>query len=426
MANALTKNISAGLVGNIIEVYDMSIYGYLAPFIALNFFPSNTTSVALMKTFGVFFIGFLARPIGSLMFGHIGDRRGRKLALVFSIVLMALATCFIGLLPTYHQAGEYAAILLIVMRLFQGFSVGGEYLGSSIFLVEHAPKNKRGLFGGLAMMSGNLGMLFAVLVCWLLTLLSTHQQITHAYWRLPFLLAIFGGIAGLWVRLKAFETTVFVENRKRFNSLRAHPLRETLSRHKKALVLIICLTWLGVVATYLTLVYMTTYLVTYLHFTMHEALTINIVSVVWLLAWVPFSGYLSDRYGRKNIMLIGATGLILGILPYYLLMGFSNFALAFVAQLLIMIPLGLYCGVTPTCIVELVPTPVRFSASTLGYNVGAAIFGGTTPLLAIWLVHITGSLMAPGLYLVVVGLLTLLVVYNLVETSQIDLNHSLL
>lgn len=426
MSGSLGKNVSAGLVGNIIEVYDMSIYGYLAPFIAMNFFPLEKTSMALLKTFAVFFIGFLARPLGSLMFGHIGDRRGRKIALIFSIVLMALATCFIGLLPTFTQAGTYAATLLIVMRLFQGFSVGGEYLGSSIFLVEHAPKNQRGLFGGLAMTSGSVGMLFAVLVCWVLTYCMSHYAIQDFGWRIPFLLAAFGGLAGLLVRVRAQETQVFVQSQKHFNSLREHPLKQTFRHHKKALMLIICLTWLGVVATYLTMVYMTTYLTSLLHYRMHTAFTINIISVVWFLMWVPVAGWLSDRWGRKIVMLIGAAGMVVLIIPYYLLQGLDSVTLVFIAQMVIVIPLGLYCGVTPTVIVELVPTPVRFSAATLGYNVGAALFGGTTPLLAMWLVHITGSMLSPGLYLVVVGLLTLLIVYNLIETSRIDLNHSLL
>lgn len=404
----------------------MSIYGYLAPFIAMSFFPLERTSTALIKTFGVFFIGFLARPLGALLFGHIGDRRGRKNALVFSIVLMALATCFIGLLPTYTQAGPYAATLLIVMRLFQGFSVGGEYLGSSIFLVEHAPKGYRGFFGGLAMTSGTIGMVLAVLVCWLLTYYLSHFAIQSYGWRIPFLLAAVGGLIGLIVRLHATETQIFVDNKRKYNRMREHPLLQTFRQHKKALLLIICLTWLGVVATYLVMVYMTTYMTSLLHYHMHTVFTINIISVASLLIWVPVAGWLSDRYGRKKIMLTGAVGLIVLIVPYYLILSYHNSVLALFAQLLLTIPLGLYTGVTPTVIVELVPTAIRFSAATLGYNLGAALFGGTAPLLSMWLIHVTGSLLSPGLYLVITGLVTLLVVFNLIETSKIDLNHALL
>ncbi len=420
MAKALSKVVSAAVVGNIIEVYDMSIYGYLAAYIAINFFPQHNSMVGLVNTFAVFFLGFLARPLGSILFGYIGDRRGRKAALVLSVILMAVATCAIGLLPTYHSMGSTAAVLLIIFRLFQGFSVGGEYLGSSIFLVEHAPEKRRGLFGGFAMLSGNTGMLIAAGAAWLVTYFIPEHAIIDYGWRLPFVGALIGGVVGLWLRTRASETKAFQEV-QRHNTRLSHPLVESFVYFRRALIRIVGLTWLGVVATYLTVVFMPTYMSSVLHYSLHEALTINLVSIVSLLIWIPAAGMLSDRYGRRTMMAIGAVGLMVGILPYYGLLTMGNNWIAFIAQSGIMIPLGIYCGVTPTCIVEMVPPHVRFSATTFGYNMGAAIFGGTTPLIAIWLIHKTGFVLSPGFYLIFCGLFSLAVVYRMDETAKAKL-----
>ncbi|MDF1760193.1 MAG: MFS transporter [Coxiellaceae bacterium] len=417
MAKALSKVVSAAVVGNIIEVYDMSIYGYLAAFIAINFFPQHNTMVGLVNTFAVFFLGFLARPLGSILFGYIGDRRGRKAALVLSVLLMAGATCAMGLLPTYHSIGGTAAILLIILRLLQGFSVGGEYLGSSIFLVEHAPEKRRGLFGGFAMLSGNAGMLVAAATAWAVTYFVPHQAIIDYGWRIPFIGAIIGGAAGLWLRLRASETKAFQEV-QRHNTRLSHPLVESFVYFRRALISIVGLTWLGVVATYLLVVFMPTYMSSVLHYGFHEAITINLLSVVSLLIWIPIAGMLSDRFGRRIMMAIGGLGLMIGIVPYYSLLMMNNYWIALAAQCGIMIPLGVYCGVTPTCIVEMVPPHVRFSATTFAYNIGAAIFGGTTPLIAIWLIHKTGFPLSPGYYLIFCGLFSLAAIYRMDETAK--------
>ncbi|MDF1654806.1 MAG: MFS transporter [Coxiellaceae bacterium] len=417
MAKALSKVVSAAVVGNIIEVYDMSIYGYLAAFIAMNFFPNHNSMVGLVNTFAVFFLGFLARPLGSILFGYIGDRRGRKAALVLSVLLMAAATCAIGLLPTYHSIGPMAAVLLVILRLFQGFSVGGEYLGSSIFLVEHAPEKHRGLFGGFAMLSGNAGMLVAAAAAWTVTYFIPQQEIIKYGWRIPFVAAFIGGGVGLWLRLRASETKAFQEV-QRHNTRLSHPLVESFVYFRRALISIVGLTWLGVVATYLLVVFMPTFMSSVLHYSFHDAITINLVSVISLLIWIPVAGMLSDRFGRRIMMAIGALGLMLGILPYYELLMMNQLWLAYVAQSAIMIPLGIYCGVTPTCMVEMVPPHVRFSATTFAYNIGAAIFGGTTPLIAIWLIHKTALPLSPGYYLIFCGLFSLVAIYHMDETAK--------
>lgn len=416
MASSLSRIVSAAMVGNIIEIYDLSIYGFMAPYIAINYFPHLLPGEALFNTFAIFFIGFLARPLGSLIFGYIGDRRGRKAALVISIVLMAAATCMIGMLPTFRMLGPFAAVLLVVMRLFQGFSVGGEYLGSSIFLVEHAPDAKRGLYGGFAMLSGNFGLLIAVAATWVVSYILPHTALQRYGWRLPFLLAIVGGIIGLWMRLRASETRAFQEVQRHITRF-SHPLIESFVFFRRALLSIVGLTWLGVVSTYLIMVFMPTYLRTFYHYHLHQALAINLVALVWFLLWIPLSGWLSDRYGRRIIMSVGALGLMLGILPYYWCLSLHSIPLALLAQCLIVIPLGIYCGVTPTCMVEMVPPHVRFSASTFGYNVGAALFGGTTPLIALWLIHKTHSLISPGWYVIACGLCALWVIYCMEETA---------
>ncbi len=420
MASAVSRVVSAAMIGNAIEVYDLSVYGYLAAFIAVNFFPNHNASAALFNTFAIFFLGFLARPLGSIMFGYIGDRRGRKAALVVSVLLMAAATCAMGLLPTYHALGAMAAVLLVIMRLFQGFSVGGEYLGSSIFLVEHAPANRRGLFGGFAMLSGNIGMFLAAGAAWLVSSCLSHHDMQHFGWRIPFLMAVIGGVVGFWLRLRASETRAFQEVQRHITRL-SHPLKDSFIFFRRALLSIVAVTWLGVVATYLITVFMPIYMTHFLHYSMHQALSINFGALVWFLFWIPVSGMLSDRFGRRVIMAVGAAGLMVAILPYYWVLSLGNVWLSFFAQCLMMVPLGIYCGVTPTCIVEMVPPHVRFSATTFGYNIGAALFGGTTPLLAMWLIHLTGYLASPGWYLIICGLFAGFVIYNIDETAKAKL-----
>lgn len=413
-------SLKPSLVGNLMEVYDMSIYGYLAPFIALNFFPHDNPTTAMIQTFTVFFIGFLARPLGAILFGHIGDAYGRKNALIVSIILIALATTLMGILPTHHSVGAWAAYFLIVCRVFQGFSVGGEYLGSNIYYVEHVADKKRGFSSGLIQNSGIAGTLTAAFTCWLVTLLASHSQITAYAWRIPFLIAIVGGGVGLYIRWRAQEPKIFTEQRAQMPD-NYKPFIETMKHQKRNLLLILGLIWLGLVSSYLGVVYMTTYMKVVLHYSLHTALTINTLSVISLLFWMPFAGYLSDKFGRKRIMALGAIGMFVFVVPYYALLGTHNFTIALLAQLAFLAPLALYNSVAVTVIIEMIPTHVRFSTTNIGYNLGAAIFGGSTPLIASWLVHLTHDQYAPAYYLMAVCVLTMGVLFFVVETSKTSL-----
>jgi len=402
----------------------MSIYGFLAPFLAFNFFHNQSLVAGLLSTFGVYLFGFLARPLGALFFGHIGDRQGRKKALVISIILMAVATTLIGFLPTYQHVGMLATLLLVMMRLFQGFSVGGEYTGSVLFLVEHAKPGRRGYAGSCAMMGGNLGTLIASAVCWILTYSVAHHAVLQWGWRIPFMLAMLGGIVGLYFRLHVTDTAVFQRIKAAQTARTPPPFISMFRSHLKELLFILCLTWMGVVVTYLVFVYMTTYMSTVLHYHLVDALMIDTVSMLVVVIIIPIAGLVSDRVGRKPIMMFGALGVAIAIIPYFYVLQLGYLSLAFIAQLIIAVPAACFFAVCPVAMVEMVPAEVRYSVSSFGYNVGAAIFGGTTPLIAMLLIHETHNQLSPSYYLIVCAIITFTACIFMTETKTTETEMS--
>jgi len=381
--------IAAGIIGNVLEWYDFAIYGYFAAQIGRQFFPHEDPVAQLLSAFGVFALGYLMRPVGGVLIGHIGDRFGRRAALTFSIASMALPTFLIGLLPGYATLGLMAPVALTLLRMVQGLSVGGEYTSSMVFLVEHAPPGRRGLMGALTSCGACGGILFGSAIGAAFATSMSEAALAEWGWRIPFLLGLVVGIAGYFLRRHVLETAP-AERRPRA------PFIETLHDHWRIVLGLSGLSVFNAVAFYVSFVYLVSWMQTADGIAPSHALEVNSISMAMLLPVMIVTGLLSDRFGRKPFLLL-ATGLgLVGAVPLFWLLQQSSLPLVQLGQLGFVLIVGLYCGVQPTIMVEAVPVQVRCTAVALGYNICLGVIGGITPMAATWLVERTADETAPA------------------------------
>ncbi len=404
------KVLAAGLIGNILEWYDFAVYGFFAAIIGEQFFPSDDPTVSLIAAFGAFAAGFLMRPVGAIFFGRIGDLVGRKRMLFLSVMLMAIPTFIIGLLPTHEKIGYAAAILMVVMRMLQGLSVGGEYTGSIVFLVEHAPPHKRGFFSSFSMIGATLGILLGSGMGALITSFLTEAQLESWGWRLPFLIGISIGLIGFVIRRGLHETPASEEKSKA-------PLKELFKNHSKPMFQSIGLNIMGAVCFYLIFVYMTTWLVTQVHETKSVALDINTISLFVLLVAVPLFALLSDRVGRRPMLLTGSFLMAACAYPLVWLMDHHDFTYILVGQSIFAVILSIFMSTIPSFMTELFPSRIRASATSISYNIPYAIFGGTAPMVSVWLISVTDNSESIAWYLMAVSVLAFIIALTVKETK---------
>ncbi len=398
----------AGGVGNLLEWYDFAVFGYFAPFIGAQFFPTDDPISGLINTFGVFAAGYLARPVGGVLFGQIGDRLGRKRALQLSIFLMAVPTTLIAFLPTHAQVGLLAPALLVFLRLAQGISVGGEFIGSCCYFVEAAPSGRRAFFGSWSTFGTIAGMLAGSAVATLIQALLSADQI-HAWgWRLPFLGGLLVGVVGWQMRRGTEETPEFVRLQSA-GKVEQGPALQALREMPARVLQVAGIVLLFGVAIYTLFVWMPTYLTHFVKPPVPHALLINTLCMVLLIMTMPLAGLLADRYGYKTILAIGA--LAIGILVYPLFTWIDGGSMTATAVALTIFALvnGLLQGAMPAAMADLFPTRLRYSAMAIGYNITLALFGGTAPLVATWMIKTTGNLAAPAFYLVATAAITFVV-----------------
>ena len=410
----IRKTVIVAVVGNIMEWYDFALYGYFAPVLAHLFFPSEDPAVSLIATFGVFATGFLMRPVGAVIFGHFGDRMGRRKALSASVLLMAGATALMGLLPTYAQIGMTATILLTFLRLLQGISAGGEFTGSISFLVEHAPSSRRGFIGSWTTFSGVSGMILGSGAGALVTFLLSDEALNNWGWRIPFLLGIVTGAVGYYLRFGVEESPMFKALKAQGKVVRA-PLKEAFREFHKEMLTVVGVNWVNAAVFYTVWVYNTTYLATVIGLPLSSALLINTLSMLFLIVAIPLMGALSDRVGRKPLLIAGCVGVGCMAYPLYYLLSQGTFGSALTAQLLFVIPISMLQGTMPTTMVELFPTSSRYSALSISYNIAFAIFGGTAPLVATQLISMTGNPLSPSFSLIFAAVVSLWVIVSMKE-----------
>lgn len=398
-------------LGNIVEWYDFGLFIFFAPVIGEVFFPTTAPSTAAIAAFSVFAVGFLCRPLGGILFGHYGDTCGRAKTLRISILLISLSTLLVGFLPTYHSAGIWAPVLLTLLRLLQGLSVGGEYSGVMICLAESAPKHKRGFMTSFAVTSSNLGFLFALLTLFLAKTTLSDAEL-HAWgWRLPFIAVGLFGTVILYYRFRVGESPIYLRL-KSAHQLEKKPFFAVCKLAPKSLLKIVGLTCMSSTVYMVFVAYMPTYLEQFTTVSSSMAFTIQTILLGCMLFAVPFFAACGDFLGRRRVLIVAASCIILFAIPgFYLLQQPSLFLITLVLS----VAMGLSAldqGNSLTAIVETCPAEVRYSGVAFSYNLGNALFGGTAPLVVGLLTHQL-SAVAPAYYVIGMALVSLCVIFTL-------------
>jgi MHS family proline/betaine transporter-like MFS transporter len=403
----MRQSLKGASIGNFMEWYDFGVYGYIATALAQVFYPGNSvSSVHLLAIFSTLAAAFVVRPIGGLIFGPLGDRIGRKRVLVITIVLMTIGTTGTGLLPGYSTIGIWAPILLVVARVFQGLSTGGEYVGAMTYIVEQAPDRKRGMVVGFLPLGNLAGFVAAgLIVTGLQTVLSNHDMLTWG-WRVPLLLSAPLGLVAIFMRTRLEESPSFqVENAHAAPEADSGQYRRTIAEQWKPMLICAALVYTSNAADYMLTGYLPTYLKVFAHIGHTAGLTmITLTLTILAIVLVPVAA-LSDRIGVKPIMRTGCVLLIVASIPAFLLVrDGAGLPLVFLGVLLLGLMELCFDSTSPATMPALFPTDVRNGALAISYNVSISAFGGTTPLIAQALVSGTGNLMVPAYMLIVAGL----------------------
>ncbi len=397
-----TKVLLAGLIGNVMEWYDFAVYGYFATVIGREFFPSSDPAASLIGAFGAFAAGFLVRPLGGMVFGRIGDLAGRQRALQLSVMVMAVPTVLIGLLPTHSQIGVAAPIAVVLLRIVQGLSVGGEYTSSVIFLSENAPAHQRGFYAIWGLWGSVLGMLLGSGFGDLLAHTLTPNQLGSWGWRLPFLLGALVATTGVVIRQGIGAEII--------EPLAKSPIRETFGRYRLQVLRVMALNIASSVGYYAVFVYAVSYAEEVDHLSAATSLSLNTGVLAVLLMLYPISAWLSDRIGRKPMLISGASCLCFGAMPLFHLMHSSDPQRVLWGELGLTLAVALLAGGKNPANVELMPAEVRCTGLAVAFNLAEGYFGGTTPLIATWLIAQTGNPLLPGAWVAFSGLCTLITV----------------
>ncbi|SEN54123.1 MFS transporter, MHS family, proline/betaine transporter [Terribacillus saccharophilus] len=415
------KSVFATGVGNAMEWFDFGLYSYLAVIISQNFFSAvQNDELKLVFTFATFAIAFLMRPVGGIIFGKIGDKLGRKVVLTTTIILMAFSTLLIGLLPTYDQIGIWAPILLLIARIIQGFSTGGEYAGAMVYIAESSPDNKRNILGSGLEIGTLTGYILASLVASLLFIVLSDEQMASWGWRLPFLLGLPLGLVGMYLRKSLEESPIF-ENELSNNEGQEQEEESFLSilkNHKKDIIVCFVAVAFFNVTNYMLLSYMPSYLdeIIGLSSTVGTIL-ITLVMIIMVPLTLMF-GRLSDKIGNKTVFLIGLGGLTLLSAFAFYLVNLNGLVFVSIGILILGVLLATYEGSIPGSLPTMFYTDIRYRTLSVTFNVSVSIFGGTTPLVSTWLVHQTGNNLAPAWYLTAVSIIGFLVILFLFKSTS--------
>jgi metabolite-proton symporter len=415
----LVRAIVASTIGTTIEWYDFFLYGTAAALVFPKvFFPKSDPYVGTLAAFATYFIGFVGRPIGGAIFGHYGDRIGRKTTLIITLLLMGIATFCIGLVPGYASIGVWGAVLLTVLRMCQGLGVGGEWGGSVLLSMEWGHKGKRGFIASWPQFGVPAGLLLSNGI---VAVFSSSPAFLTWLWRVPFLLSIVLVAIGLFIRLRILETPLFarlLEERR----VESHPVTEVIRRNPKEIVLSALLRLAEQSPFYLFTTFVFTYGTGTLKLDRGMLVTAVTVAALVSLVSVPFFGYLSDVIGRKRMYMLGAAAMLVWAYPYFGLFDTRVPVLVFVAIIVSLIPHDMQYGPQAALIAESFPTRLRYSGASLGYQLASLIAGGPAPLIAVYLLHTYGTSAAISNYIIITAVLTIIATALLPDRSKEDIS----
>lgn len=397
----------AGAIGSVLEWYDFAVFGFLAPIMSPLFFPDTDPIVGLIQTYGVFAAGYLMRPLGGVLFGYVADRIGRTQALKWSIAVMAVPTVLIGLLPTYEQWGVVATGSLILLRLIQGVSVGGELIASITFLVESAPPKRRALYGSWAIFGGIGGILLGSAVVSITEALVAPEQMATVGWRIPFLLGVVIFLVGRWLRASLSAESVVAQ------ATDTLPVVRVLRQHLGSVLHLFAAMLIYSTSFYILFVWMPTYQTRMLPNPVDHAMDVNTITMLVLLLLVPVAGALGDRFGYRRIIVSGVA--LTGILAYplFLWIDTGTFVAALSAGLIFAITVSWVQGPMPAVLAETFPKDIRNTGIGVAYNLVLGLMGGTAPMVCTWLIASTGNDAAPAYYLMVLAVISLIALLTL-------------
>lgn len=415
----LRHRIMAGFIGNVVEWYDFAVYGYLAGVIAPVFFSSTNPTAALIGTYGIFAAGFIMRPLGAAVFGWFGDRYGRARTMQISVMLMALPTLLLGMLPSYQQAGLLAPVLLVLIRLLQGLSVGGEFSSSATYLVETAPDGKRGLTGSWANIGSMTGSLLGVAAAALVTNTLDEQTLSDWGWRLPFLGGAILGIAAIAIRRNLHNSERFSQHHE--NRDETSPLLQAFTTNRRETLLALAFASSYGTCYYIVFVYLPEWLSAQELLSRGTALLINTGMMLLVIPAMPLFAIVGDRWLRRRSWIAISLFLLTVVawpLHAWMLSSGGSLYVVVLAHALVFLLLAIPLGSAPALFVEMFPESDRLSGYSVAFNLGLGVFGGLTPMIATSLIATTGVVTAPAMYLAVTAFIAVLALIAMPDRSR--------
>lgn len=398
--------ISATIVGNILEWYEFGLYAYLAPTISKLFFPPTDTELAAtINILLIFAVGFISRPIGGLFFGHIGDRYGRRIAILSSITTITLPTFLIGVLPTYEKIGYWAPVLLGLMRILQGFPVGGEFPGTICYLEESASSKERGYFGSFAFFASQIGIFLTIIESYLMEHYLSLKDLLQWGWRISFLVGGLIGLIGFSLRYRLKETPLFQTLEKQEKVAKA-PIHKVLKEFKMKMFYTFLIAALPLGSFYLIFVFIGVYMERYFGNARPKSLMINAVFMLLSTIFLPFIGKLSDRYGCKRMLQVSAGLTALIAFPFFYEVVHGNLWGMYILQFILVALISIHFALLPQELAGFFPTSVRFTGLAFSYNICNIIIAGSFPFLALFLINKTGNPYIPAVFLASIALMT--------------------